>query len=72
MMNILDMFIAQDLADRNQAAASFVTGLKYHFRHNEPQIEDVDYEELVPDPGEKQLPVLELVSPSINNHHGRR
>lgn len=35
------------------------------------QIEDVDYEELVPDPGEKPVPVLELVSPSNNNHGWR-
>ena len=36
------------------------------------QIEDVEYEELMPDPGEKPVPVLELVSSSINHHHGRR
>ena len=35
------------------------------------RIEDVEYEELVPDPGEKPVPVLELVS-SSNNHHGCR
>lgn len=34
------------------------------------QIEDVEYEELVPDPDDGPAPVLELVSPSINHRHG--
>ena len=71
-MNILmDMVIAQDVAERNRAARSFISAMQYNFMGNVLQIEDVDYEELVPDPGEKPFPVPELVSPS-NNHHGWR
>ncbi|MDE6234279.1 MAG: hypothetical protein K2M56_00830 [Muribaculaceae bacterium] len=72
MMNLQDIVIAIDVAARNRAAASFVVGLQYNFMDNILQIEDVEYEELVPDPGEKPVPVLELVSTSINHHHGRR
>lgn len=67
---LMDMHITQDLMGRNRAAASFIAVMKGHFQNNDLQIEDVEYEDLVPDPDDGPFPVLELVSPSINHRHG--
>lgn len=64
---LMDMHITQDLMGRNRAAASFIVVMKDHFQNNDLQIEDVEYEELVPDADDSPAMVLELVSPSINH-----
>lgn len=61
----MDELAARNLMARNIAAASFVAKMRYHFRDYELQIEDVDYEELEPDPNDSPAPVAEFASKPI-------
>ena len=58
MTSYLDAVAALDLAYRTAFAHAYVKILS-----TEPGIEDVDYQELTPDPDSSGLPVPELLSP---------
>lgn len=61
-MNIMDILTANNLIARNAMAAAYSACMSASIRHGELHIEDVEYEELDPEPTDTSLPVLELVS----------